>query len=106
MIEVYFQPTPSTPSPHQLNTMLSLPFTALALAATALAADPALPKLTYLYSVNLTFAPTITIGSVPYGGRDLLPISGGSFSGPKLSGTCRSPLSSPPPTHFLTSHAL
>ncbi|KAK4038340.1 hypothetical protein C8A01DRAFT_48040 [Parachaetomium inaequale] len=66
--------------------MLALPFTALTLAATALGADPALPKLTYLYSVNLTFAPTISIGSVPYGGRDLLPISGGSFSGPKLSG--------------------
>jgi hypothetical protein len=67
--------------------MIVLSLTALTLAATALAADPALPKLTYLYSVNLTFAPTITIGSVPYGGRDLLPISGGSFSGPKLSGT-------------------
>ncbi|KAK0609428.1 hypothetical protein B0T14DRAFT_400138, partial [Immersiella caudata] len=47
---------------------------------------PKPPNLTYLYSVNLTFGDPILIGSVPYGKRDLLTISGGAFSGPKLSG--------------------
>lgn len=66
--------------------MLSLPATLLALAATALAADPAPPKLTYLYSANLTFAAPITIGAVPTGNRDLLTISGGTVTGPKIKG--------------------
>jgi hypothetical protein len=44
--------------------MIAIPFSILTLAATALAADPAPPKLTYLYSANLTFAAPITIGSV------------------------------------------
>ncbi|KAL1839500.1 hypothetical protein VTJ49DRAFT_1438 [Mycothermus thermophilus] len=56
------------------------------LAAASAAAEPALPKLTYLFSVNLTFAELISIGEVPYGTRDLLTISGGTFSGPKLKG--------------------
>lgn len=65
-----------------------------ALPATILAATPVPPTLTHLFSVNLTFSAPITIGSVPYGSRDLLFISGGTFSGPKLSGT----LPPPPPT--------
>ena len=71
---------------HQPN-MLSLPLSLLTLAATALAADPAPPKLTYLYSANLTFAAPITIGSVPSGSRNLLTISGGTVKGPKINGT-------------------
>lgn len=67
--------------------MLSLPLSLLTLAATALAADPAPPKLTYLYSANLTFAAPITIGSVPSGSRNLLTISGGTVKGPKINGT-------------------
>jgi len=66
--------------------MLALPIALAALAATAFAATPTPPPLTYLYSVNLTFGEPILIGSVPYGKRDLLTISGGAFSGPKLSG--------------------
>ncbi len=67
--------------------MLSLPLSLLALAATALAADPTPPKLTYLYSANLTFAAPITIGSVPSGSRNLLTINGGTVKGPKINGT-------------------
>ncbi|KAK4112525.1 hypothetical protein N656DRAFT_753491 [Canariomyces notabilis] len=66
--------------------MLALPFSLFPLTATLVAAVPTPPQLTFLYSVNLTFAPPVSIGAVPYGTRDLLPISGGSFSGPKLSG--------------------
>lgn len=84
------------------STMFTLPLTLLALAATALAAEPAPPKFTYLFSVNLTFAAPITIGSVPYGTRDLLTISGGTFSGPKLSGNTRIPPSPNPSSHNLT----
>ncbi|KAK4652757.1 hypothetical protein QC762_500462 [Podospora pseudocomata] len=58
-----------------------------ALAVAALAVNPAPPTLTYLFSVNLTFAEPISIGSVPYGTRDLLTISGGNAVGPKISGT-------------------
>jgi len=86
--------------------MLALPITLLALAASAFAADPKPPPLTYLYSVNLTFGDPIAIGAVPYGHRDLLTISGGSFSGPKFSGLFPfSPASSQPsvssPLRFL-----
>jgi hypothetical protein len=67
--------------------MLALLFPLFALTATLVAALPTPPQLTFLYSVNLTFAPPVSIGAVPYGNRDLLPIAGGSFHGPKLSGT-------------------
>ncbi|KAK3317559.1 hypothetical protein B0T19DRAFT_435193 [Cercophora scortea] len=66
--------------------MFALPFALLALAAKGLA-DPKPPALTYLYSVNLVMPAGVDIGSVPYGKRALLPISGGTFSGPKLNGT-------------------
>jgi hypothetical protein len=76
--------------------MLALPVTLLTLAATALAADPAPPKLTYLYSANLTFAAPITIGAVPSGNRDLLTISGGTVTGPKIKGILFHPAPCPP----------
>lgn len=63
------------------------PLAIFSLAAAALAAEPAPPPLTYLYSVNLTFAAPVSIGEVPYGTRDLLTISGGTVSGPKINGT-------------------
>ena len=58
----------------------------LALAASAVA-TPTPPPLTFLYSVNLTMPAGTELGHVPYGSRALLPISGGTFSGPKLNGT-------------------
>jgi hypothetical protein len=74
--------------------MLAFPFPLLTLATAAVAADPTPPKLTYLYSANVTFGDTVSIGSVPTGTRNLLPISGGTFSGPKLSGNYTT---TPPP---------
>lgn len=72
--------------------MVRLAVTALvSLAATALGlplADPKAPGLTYLYTANLTFPAPISIGTTPLGVRQILTISGGSFEGPKLSGTC------------------
>ncbi len=66
--------------------MLAQPLTLLALAATALAAEPAAPKFTYLYSANLTFGAPVQIGAVSTGNRAILSIVGGAFAGPKLTG--------------------
>ena len=48
---------------------------------------PAAPGLTFLYSLNCTLAPPILVGAGPHGSRVVIPIIGGTFSGPKLSGT-------------------
>lgn len=47
---------------------------------------PKAPRLTYLYTVNITGGPTTTFGPGPRGIRLAVPILGGSFSGPKLRG--------------------
>lgn len=65
--------------------LLSLLALAASAASPALAA-PTPPSLTYLYSVNLTMPAGTDLGQVPYGSRALLPISGGTFAGPKLNG--------------------
>jgi hypothetical protein len=50
------------------------------------AKTPAAPGLTYLYSLNCTLADPVLVGQGPHGTRVVIPIVGGSFSGPKLSG--------------------
>ncbi|OAA64383.1 Outer membrane protein, beta-barrel [Niveomyces insectorum RCEF 264] len=55
-------------------------------AASGARADPKPPTLTFLYSINLTMAASLDIGSTPTGSRGILPITGGTFSGPKLNG--------------------
>jgi len=62
------------------------------LAALACASTPKAPGLTYLYSVNITGGETIVFGQGPRGIRFAVAILGGSFSGPKLNGTYRTPL--------------
>lgn len=47
---------------------------------------PAAPGLTFLYTLNCTLAPAIQIGAGPKGNRVAIPIIGGSFTGPLLSG--------------------
>ncbi|CAJ2514035.1 Uu.00g021540.m01.CDS01 [Anthostomella pinea] len=49
-------------------------------------ADPAPPGLAYLYTVNVTLGDAIDVGLGPKGTRIVIPITGGTFSGPKLSG--------------------
>lgn len=49
-------------------------------------ATPTAPGLTYLYTLNCTLAPAINIGYGPRGNRVAIPITGGYFNGPKLSG--------------------
>lgn len=63
----------------------------LCLTASAVSAcaqnTPAAPSLTYLYSLNCTLGAPIQVGGGPHGSRVVIPIVGGTFSGPKLSGT-------------------
>lgn len=68
--------------------MHSFVFILLAYLGLALAADPTPPGYSYLYTVNATLAPSIDIGDGPLGKREVIPIIGGSFTGPKLKGEC------------------
>ena len=62
------------------------PLTTLLSALAIVTAAPTPPPLTFLYNVKLLMPPTVNIGSVPYGSRGIIPISGGTFTGPKLNG--------------------
>ncbi|KAJ0114557.1 hypothetical protein J7T55_004801 [Diaporthe amygdali] len=72
--------------------MIRLCLSLLALSAVAIAGprQPSPPALTYLFTANITSGPTISLGSTPLGDRVFEPIIGGSFTGPKLSGTVAS----------------
>jgi hypothetical protein len=51
------------------------------------AATPAKkPELTHLYSVTFTGATPIDFGATPLGHLTFSPLTGGTFSGPKLNG--------------------
>ena len=47
---------------------------------------PVEPSLRFLYTSSVEVGPPIMVGSTPYGERRIIPILGGSFAGPKLSG--------------------
>lgn len=47
---------------------------------------PTKPELSYLFTVNITTSPSVPIGTTPLGDRRFEPITGGSFSGPRLQG--------------------
>lgn len=47
---------------------------------------PAPPGLTYLYTLNCTLEEPYLIGAGPRGYRVALPITGGYFNGPRMSG--------------------
>lgn len=64
----------------------ALSATAGLVGAAQLAAEPAPPSLTFLYSLNATLDAGIDVGRGPKGTRTVIPITGGEFKGPKLSG--------------------
>ncbi|KAK3360468.1 hypothetical protein B0T25DRAFT_496373 [Lasiosphaeria hispida] len=68
-----------------LLTLLSL--LTLTNAAVFSPKGPKPPGLTYLYTVNITGGEAAPVGLGPRGYRVVVPIVGGSFSGPKLKGT-------------------
>lgn len=45
------------------------------------------PALELLFEVRATLDPPIVVGDVPEGARRVVPISGGTFEGPRLRGT-------------------
>lgn len=47
---------------------------------------PPSPRLTFLYSLNCTLGTPLSVGATPNGDRVVIPITGGTFSGPRLSG--------------------
>ncbi|KAK3985310.1 hypothetical protein QBC44DRAFT_362395 [Cladorrhinum sp. PSN332] len=49
-------------------------------------ATPKAPGLTYLYSLNCTLGTPLAVGQGPHGTRTVIPITGGTFTGPRLSG--------------------
>ena len=51
-------------------------------------AIPNAPGLTYLYSMNCTLGEVVNVGATPNGNRIVIPIVGGTFSGPRMSGKC------------------
>jgi hypothetical protein len=44
------------------------------------------PSLRLLYTSSVELGPPIIVGSTPYGERRIIPIKGGEFAGPNLSG--------------------
>ncbi|KAL2210074.1 hypothetical protein CC79DRAFT_476973 [Sarocladium strictum] len=62
-----------------------LPF--LAALPLTLAQEFGTPTLDFLYTVNATLGTRWPIGDMGFGTRVVIPITGGTFKGPKLSGT-------------------
>jgi len=84
----------------RLSSMHVLVALALLLTTLSLASSPPelqAPGLSYLYTVNITGGPVTVIGPGPRGTRLVVPIVGGTFTGPKLNGNLANP---PPPDPF------
>ena len=59
----------------------------LAAAPAAAQTEPAPPKLAYAFTVRVELAPPVEQGQIDGGRRRFVPITGGTISGPRLSGT-------------------
>lgn len=59
----------------------------LAITTTTLAQIHGTPTLEFLYNVNATLGGRWSIGDTGFGNRVVIPIVGGKFKGPRLSGT-------------------
>ena len=45
------------------------------------------PALEFVCELTIKIAPALVVGETPHGTRRIIPITGGTFSGPKLNGT-------------------
>lgn len=45
------------------------------------------PSLEFVFEEDVLLGPNIAPGATPLGGRNIIPITGGTFSGPAISGT-------------------
>ncbi|KIH89306.1 hypothetical protein SPBR_07961 [Sporothrix brasiliensis 5110] len=66
--------------------MLPTLFAVAGCTAVVSAATPKPPTLDFLYSINISMTAPLDIGTTAIGSRGILPITGGTFAGPKLSG--------------------
>ena len=48
---------------------------------------PAGPSLEYVLQLKVTLGEAFTVGDTPHGRRTIIPITGGTFEGPRLKGT-------------------
>lgn len=55
-------------------------------AQSAAPAAPEAPKLEFVFEELVTLGPSIHPGTTPFGDRNLVPITGGTFAGPRLKG--------------------
>ncbi len=55
--------------------------------SSAFAEEPSPPGLTFVFEEVVTLAPNILVGPTALGTRNIVPITGGRFSGPGISGT-------------------
>lgn len=51
------------------------------------AADSPEPRLEFAFEELVTLAPAMSPGKTPYGNRNIIPITGGTFEGPGIKGT-------------------
>jgi len=63
---------------------LFLVLTLFALAAPA--QTPAPPALELAFTAHVTVGPSVNLGETPFGGRNFIPITGGTVDGPRLKG--------------------
>jgi len=52
-----------------------------------MAAAASVPKLEFIFAAHVTVDPPLDLGDVGKGGRRIVPIAGGDFSGPDIRGT-------------------
>jgi hypothetical protein len=71
----------------KFTTFLLPAFAALISATTTNTTAPPAPSLTFLYSSYVDVSTPIDVGVGPHGDRLVIPITGGNFTGPLLSGT-------------------
>lgn len=45
------------------------------------------PQLEFVCELHVTIAPALVVGETPHGTRRIIPITGGTFSGPNMKGT-------------------
>ena len=67
-----------------LGLTLAVPQQARAQAAPA--AAPTAPTLAFIFEENVTLAASVHVGDTPRGKRNIVPITGGTFSGPNIHG--------------------
>jgi len=73
-----------TPSKIAMGALAAV---ALAPAAGAQAPADAAPSLEFAFEEIVTLGPPVNLGKTGHGGRTIIPITGGSFSGPAIRGT-------------------